>query len=1117
MEITLAATTDLHCRLNPDSLKGGGLASVARAVRELRSGSSCVILLDAGDAFEGSADADYYALVDTAAAHPLATAMNDLGYAAMAVGNHEFTYGIPFLERIRREVSFPLLAANISHDGTWWPGHTIIFEDDVSILVVGTTTPFTSSLEAGTVGEDVEFHDQVERLTELIPSLREQYDPDVVCVLAHTGPGKSSSPRESENQGFDITDVEGIDVLFLGHTHKTFNDTVNGVLVLQGGSRGSHLATADLVLHKESTGWRIAEKSGTLIDTKQTEPDERYHELFTAACRPVEQWLNEPVGSLNEPLQAHQSFSRMDPLTRLVGEVMQIHARAAVAFLPVFPEGFRLDAGTVLRRDLYRLQPYLNALVTVEMTGDTLKQALEHAASVWDEYPYDGSYPPPVARGKHTYGFMAATGVDYVFDYRNPPGERVTGFRMPGRPVPGGDTIPVVVSSYLRTGPFGYHWFAEAPEIARSSQWLRMNLEEWFQSHPEYESPEPRGWYSLPAYQGIPVQQVLDTLIIDAEFDFGSMSSGSHIDPDHAVATAACILGNELSMELKQVLASPDGIQRGQLLSALLHWIPEPITEKGIAEERFTDIRTSTEADVWDSVVASGLVAYLDDERLNPETPIYADEFLLVLAHARFRSITVASSNDFHGAIERNPKRGQAGVGGLSAWLKEARSENPNGVVLLDAGDAMQGTPISNLFNGSSTVSFYNDLGYDALTVGNHDFDWGQEILSDRSKQASFPLLGANVVREETGGVPEYLEPWTIINRGGIRIGVLGICTPSTPWITLAANVEGLEFQSPSGRIGGWVEDLRSEHPELIVLVGHMGVERVRDSWRGESLVVAEEAAGLVDVFFNGHTHQLYDTEIAGLPLLQGASSGRALSVVRAWLDRIGEREPVIETSVERLNPEVYYDPELEPRVEELKEELAPLTQVVITTLATEITRAAGETGEMPMGMIIAESQLRMVPGAQVALMNKGGVRAGLDAGPVTWQELYTVQPFGNTLMKATLTGEELISALEHGMTSSGATIQIAGMELTVDRTKPYGSRIIEARLADGSPIQPDSSYVTVFNNFIGSGGDGYDMLRDAEQSEDTGYLDLNALIQYLEKQPKPVSFDIEPLIHSGP
>ena len=1114
VNITLAVTTDLHCRLNPDSLSGGGLASVVTAVNELRSGSSNVILLDVGDTFEGSADADYYALVDTTVIHPIAAAMNDLGYAAMAVGNHEFTYGIPFFERIRDEVSFPLLAANISQDGAWWPDHTVITENDVSILVIGTTTPFTASLEAGAVGETIQFHDQVSRLADLIPSLRERYNPDIVCVLAHTGPGVPSSPRGSENQGLDITEIEGIDVLFLGHTHTTFNDTVNGVLVLQAGSRGSHLATADLVLHRKSMGWRIVEKSGTLIETRHREPDEKYHELFNAASRPVERWLNEPVGSLKEPLEAYRSASRMDPVTRLVGEIMKTHAQIPVAFLPVFPEDFRLAAGSVLRRDLYRLQPYLNALVTIEMTRDSLKEVLEHAASVWGEYPYDGSYPPPVAQGRSMYGFIAATGIDYVLDYRNPPGERVVGLRMPGRPVPGRDTIPVVVSSYHRTGPFGYHWFAEASEIGRSPLWLRTYLEEWFQSHPEYASPEPRGWYSQPTYQGMAVQPVLDDLNKDAEFDFGSMSPGSFTDPDHAVATASCILGNELSMELKQVLTSPDGIQRGQLLSALLHWIPEPITEEGLAGERFTDIGAFSETDVWDSVVASGLVAHLDDAELDPDATVSGDEVLLFLVNARFRNITLASSNDFHGAIERNPNRDQAGVGGLSSWLKKARHENPNGIVLLDAGDAMQGTPISNLFNGSSTIAFYNDLGYDALTVGNHDFDWGQEILSDRSKQASFPLLGANVVREETGTVPDYLKPWTMIHRGGVRIAVLGICTPSTPWITLAANVEGLEFQSPTGRIGGWIEDLKSGDPQLIILIGHMGVERERDSWRGESLIVAEEASGLVDVFFNGHTHQLYDIEVAGLPLLQGASSGRALSVVHAWIDRYGKETPIIATSVERLDPEVYFDSDLEPRVAALKEELAPLTQVVITSLRTEITREASESGEMPMGRVIAESQLRMVPGAQVALMNKGGVRAGLDAGPVTWQELYTVQPFGNTLMKATLTGRELIASLEHGMTSSGATIQVAGIELTVDRTRPYGSRIIQATLENGIPVEPDSLYIAVFNNFIGSGGDGYDMLRDAEQSEDTGYLDLNAMIRYLEEYPEPVSFDFEPRIH---
>ncbi len=1116
VELLILATTDLHCRLLPDSIRGGGLAKAAAVITELRAGAQSSILLDVGDAFEGSADADYYALVERAGPHPLIGAMNQLGYEAMAVGNHEFTYGLSFLEKVKQKLSFPLLAANLASDDVWWPGHTLIECGTIRVLVVGVTTPWTAEVEVNAVRGKVTFHDQVKRLRDIIPRLREELDPDLVVVLAHTGLGTEGFIPGSENQGYALaTEVPGIDVLLLGHTHTTVNQNIKGSLVLQAGARGSHVAAARITLEPTESGWNILSKKGEVLSTDAVEPDPVLQEAFVRAQGPVAQWLNQEIGSLTEPLGAAMSSSRQDALSSVILETMLQYGQGSAAMIPAPAEDFLLPAGPVLRRDLYRLQPYLNHLVTVELTRDAFVQCLEHAAAVWDVYPYDGSYPPPVSPGRERNSFLVAGGIEYILDYTKEPGRRVIALKRFGKPARNSDTFHVVITSYMRTGVQGFTWFKDAPETRRSETWLRSYLEKWFAAHPHYRPGPWRGWFSLPTYQGHWAQLVLDKMLQQAENEvLVALDWTSPLMPMEMEVLAGTLLGQELSSQVADVLASPAILTRGRLAEALVRWIPNAVATPGAAADRFVDIHPATSMSLWDSVVTSGLMAYLPGDSLRPDAPVDTDELISLLVNARYRALTLVSSNDFHGALERNPRRRQAGIGGAMAWITAARKENPAGVVLLDAGDVMQGTPISNLFNGESTISFYNQLGYDAATVGNHDFDWGQEILRDRAAQAHFPLLGANIIERESGRLPSFLQPWVMVERGGVRVAVIGVCTPATPMITLSDNVEGLEFLDPSTSIKQWLAGAKKEKPDIVALSSHLGLEYMKDRWVGEAIRIARAAAEEVDVFFNGHTHQFYATTVDGLPVLQGGSSGRAFSVVRMWVDRLGHQRPLLRARVERLDPTRYRDLEMERLVEEYRQELAPLTEVVIARLASPLSRISNDAGESPMGRVIAEAQRKMVGGAKIALMNPGGVRADLGAGDVTWQDLYTVQPFGNTLIKGTLSGKELVKALENGIRASGSNILVAGIDVYIDRARPFGKRVVKVLLEDGTPLDAHGKYEVVFNNFMGGGGDNYTMLKAAEPRIDTGFADVNALIKYLKKLPQPAEYTLPPRMH---
>lgn len=1116
LELVIMATTDLHGKLHHTGEQPGGMAEAASVIAELRSTADHSLLFDVGDAFEGSPAADYYALVDTVSPHPVAWAMKKMGYAAMVLGNHEFTYGLPFLKRVIQQLSFPVLGANLSSQDPFWEEYAVVNAGPLQILVIGTVTPWTALAEAGVVKRSVQFADQITCLNDRIPLLKEKYSPDITCVLAHTGMGEEGGAPLAEGQGHEIaTQVPGIDALFLGHSHRTLNEKIDGVHVLQAGARGSHVAVLRLTVAKEKDGYRIIGSEGDIRAVADADPDSLLLDGLRKAATPVQHWLTEEIGSVATPLLASGSYARHDDISGLLLNVMIEQGQGDAALIAAPPDDVRLNAGPITREALYELQPYLNRLVTIKLSGNQLAACLEEAARTWAPYPFDGSYPPPLASGKNRGSFLVAGGVEYILDYTKPYGERLVTLTKDGSPLGETDTLLVVVTNYRKTGAGGYHWLQNAPVIKRSARWLRTYAEDWFRQRPGYRPEDPQGWYSLPTYQGTWAHPVLDMFL-------------ERFGPEHYVTIAwnsfpgagitkqlmDDILGEAHSFFLPEAQDGKVLITRASLLRQLVRRLPDIPAYHGAGHQRFCDLHPEPVVSLWDSVVTSGLVAYVSGDSLKPDLPVTTGEYAGFLLNARYRALTVAASNDFHGHLEPNQRRRQGGSAALGGWLTRERSRNPEGVILLDAGDAMQGTPISNLFEGRSTINVYNHLGYDALAVGNHEFDWGQDILKERIVQAEFPFLGANVLAAGTGETVDWLERHVMVERGGSRVAVIGVCTAATPWMSLDRNMEGIEFQGVVDAFEECLPSVQDEDPDLIILVGHLGLEREGTRWTGEARVLAEVATDRVDMFFSGHNHQMYSTSVSGLPVLQGGSYGRAVSVARTWVDRLGGLSPWVNPSVVSLSSIGLEDPKTAALVHEYSVELAPKTQVVITELREPISTRAGRTGEMPMGRLIAEAQRRMV-GAQVALMNPGGVRRDLGIGPVTWEDLFQAQPFGNTLVKATLSGRELVRALEQGIHPSGSCVQVAGIELWIDRSRGFGQRIIKAQLDDGTPVEPHVSYTVVFNNFMSGGGDSYTVLRDATSKVDTGIGDLDALIEYLKSFSLPASIQLEERMHA--
>lgn len=465
---------------------------------------------------------------------------------------------------------------------------------------------------------------------------------------------------------------------------------------------------------------------------------------------------------------------------------------------------------------------------------------------------------------------------------------------------------------------------------------------------------------------------------------------------------------------------------------------------------------------------------------------------------------TIVSTNDTHGRLLPetygwSDGREVGGSAAVAAHFDRVREEDAGcPVFVFSAGDLMQGTLISNLSEGEAAIAAMNAMGYDAAAIGNHEFDWGVPVLEERIDQASFAMLGANIFEKGTDRHPGWATPYAIVEREGVRIGVVGATSTSTPTSTKPANVTELEFRSIAEALDRYIPEVRAEGVDFVVAVMHEGgFCRADEGCAGEALAELAATRERFDYAVTGHTHSLLEIDVGGVPVVQSYSSGMAFGVGRLMRSRdgavtaelLGVRRPFVD--------EVTPNPEVAALVAEYRARVSGAVDRVVARLGERLGRDR-RTGDYALGRLIADAQ-RATTGTQVAIMNNGGIRRNLPAGPVTYGTLFELQPFQNTLVRLKLQGRYLLAALEHAIDERGVPdANLSGLTASFDPSAPSGSRVIGAILADGRPIRPDGSYSVTVNDFMAGGGSGYFMFTRALTSEFTGVVDLDALVDYL-------------------
>jgi 2',3'-cyclic-nucleotide 2'-phosphodiesterase / 3'-nucleotidase / 5'-nucleotidase len=481
--------------------------------------------------------------------------------------------------------------------------------------------------------------------------------------------------------------------------------------------------------------------------------------------------------------------------------------------------------------------------------------------------------------------------------------------------------------------------------------------------------------------------------------------------------------------------------------------------------------------------------------------------------------LRVLAINDLHGALEPqvwpwSEGRPVGGAAALKSWLDSLAKACGCTTVRLDGGDEMQGTLVSNYNFGRPVISALNVFGIDAAAIGNHEFDWSVDTLRARMAGARYRFLAANITDSAGASRPKWAEPFTVIERGGAKVAVIGLALPETPQETAARNVRGLAFGDGVAAVRRVLPQARAG-ADFVIVLAHEGAvcdaaaAGTAAACHGEIVDLARGLdSGSVDLIVSGHTHTLVNTVVNGIPIVQARSSGAGVAVVD-FVRVAGTRRDVrarIETPfADRVQP----DAGLVDTMAYYAQTIAGLTSRPIARFRLELRRVGEEYG---LGRLIADAE-RNVAKTDVAIINNGGVRADLAAGLATYGDLFRVEPFQNRLVRLAVSGKVLRQALEQLLAGAHPDGHVAGIEVWYDPGKRAGQRITRLRLADGKGVDDDRSYTLAVSDFLATGGSGYAMLRTAVQG-DVGLIDLDALIQYLAVLRQPIEAPADERLH---
>jgi 5'-nucleotidase len=513
--------------------------------------------------------------------------------------------------------------------------------------------------------------------------------------------------------------------------------------------------------------------------------------------------------------------------------------------------------------------------------------------------------------------------------------------------------------------------------------------------------------------------------------------------------------------------------------------------------------------------------------------------------------LRIIAFNDFHGYLEtpafgwlvpdresepgkmkRIAAGGVAPLASAIAHLKEGHAHT----VVVAAGDLVGASPLaSSLFLDEPTVNALSDAGLEISSVGNHEFDHGRDELmrlqrggcagegscaDGKFRGARFHWLAANVIDAATG--KPFMPAYEIREYDGMRVAFVGEVLRTTPQIVSASGIRGLEFRDEADTVNALVPEIRARGADAIVLLIHEGgrsqgpyEDQSCPGFSGPIVDIVKHLDPAIDAVVSGHTHEAYVCRVDGRLVTSAASYGRLVTAIDLTIDRGSRRVVASRAALEVVEPDRFTGPAtLAAYVDHVAARAAVQGSRVVGTVEGEVTPLATADGNTGLGQLVADAQLaamRDAAGVQVAFMNPGGLRAPLGGRGadhvVTYGDLHTVQPFGNTVVAMTLTGAQVVTLLEEQWPSvPGERVRLLqvsqGFRYAWDPSKPVGSRIVPGSVSIGGlPLDPAARYRIAVNSFLAGGTEGFTVLAEGTDRVG-GPLDLAALEAFVRSRP---------------
>lgn len=501
--------------------------------------------------------------------------------------------------------------------------------------------------------------------------------------------------------------------------------------------------------------------------------------------------------------------------------------------------------------------------------------------------------------------------------------------------------------------------------------------------------------------------------------------------------------------------------------------------------------------------------------------------------------VNLIGLNDLHGKIDQHYELDITGDGQIdgtyggaeymAAYIREKQTANPGNTLFVGVGDLIGGSsPVSALFQDEPTVEILNALGLAVNTVGNHEFDEGTAELLRMVNGGDYPgddvtreyagmnhaELAANVVWKSGEHAGESILPaYEIEVVEGQKIGFIGVVTEGAADMVMPTGIQDIVFTDPVAAINDAVEELQAQGVHAIVVLAHSpATQDENGNITGESADYAGQINEDVDVIFAAHNHAVVNGSVGDTLIVQASEYGKALSDVRLAIDP--STGDIVEKSADILwvdNALIEPDPEVSAILADYEEQVAPLLNEVVGVAAHAMEGGygvKGEIGDNALGNLIADSMASAMD-SDFAMMNGGGIRENLNAGDITYGELFNILPFNNVLVKLEITGAELTEIVNGQLTSFyGPDFSISGFRYTWDGAT---AKVADITLPDGSAVDPDATYTLTVNNFMSSStGDKYKAIGELGENPVMGPEDLEGLVAFVKSFDAPIAYEAE-------